>query len=127
MTGHYPATFSEPNVLAYTYVVQDGDHDDDRVQVGDNNLQNAGSITDYAGNASTGNGLGTSLGHNVGDSGAPTIVDLEFTSRPLYGGRYQPGETIEITVTASEPLIVDGSNPPPAAAAGRLLSTESPV
>ena len=113
--AHYDAqrtaTFSEPNVLAFTYVVQDGDHDDDRVQVGDNNLQNAGSITDYAGNASTGNGLGTSLGHNVGDSGAPTIVDLEFTSRPLYGGRYQPGETIEITVTASEPLIVDDSNP----------------
>ena len=70
------ATFHNPNVLAFTYTVQDGDTDNDRVRVGDNNLQNAGSITDYVGNASTGNGLGTSLGHNVGDAGAPTIVDL---------------------------------------------------
>ena len=106
------AAFHNPSVLAFTYTVQDGDTDNDRVRVGDNNLKNAASISDYAGETTTGGGLGVSLGHNVGDSGAPTIVDLEFTSRPLYGGRYQPGETIKITVTASEPLIVDGSNPP---------------
>ena len=102
----------EPNLLSFTHVVQDGDRDDDGIWAGPDSLQNPGSITDYAGNVAAGGGLGRNTGHNVGDSGAPTIVDLEFTSRPLYGGRYQPGETIEITVTASEPLIVDGSNPP---------------
>jgi hypothetical protein len=106
------AVFHEPSVLSFTYTVQDGDSDDDRVWVGNDNLKNAGSITDYAGNAARGGGLGTSLGHNVGDSGAPSITNVAFTSRPLFAGQYQPGEVIEITLTADERVKVNDSNPP---------------
>ena len=106
------AVFHEPSVLSFTYTVQDGDSDDDRVWVGNDNLKNAGSLTDYAGNAARGGGLGTSLGHNVGDTGAPSITNVAFTSRPLFAGQYQPGEVIEITLTADEPLLVDASNLP---------------
>ena len=106
------AVFHEPSVLSFTYTVQDGDSDDDRVWVGNDNLKNAGSITDYVGNAARGGGLGTSLGHNVGDTGAPSITNVAFTSRPLFAGQYQPGEVIEITLTADESVKVDDSNPP---------------
>ena len=102
----------EPNLLSFTYVVQDGDRDDDGIWAGPDSLQNPGSITNYAGNAATGGGLGRNTGHNVGDSGAPSITGAKFTSRPLFAGQYQPGEVIEIIVTADEPVLVDAGNPP---------------
>ena len=90
----------EPNLLSFTYVVQDGDLDQDGIWVGPDSLQNPGSITDHAGNAATGGGLGRNTGHNVGDFGAPSITGVEFTSKPLFAGQYQPGEVIKITLTA---------------------------
>ena len=102
----------EPSLLSFTYVVQDGDRDEDGIWAGPDSLQNPGSITDYAGNAATGGGLGRNTGHNVGDSGAVSITDLNITSKPLFGGQYQTGEVVEITLTANEPVIVDGGNLP---------------
>ena len=106
------SVFHEPSVLSFTYTVQDGDRDDNRVWVGNDNLKNAGSITDYVGNGARGGGLGTSLGHNVGDTGAPSITNVAFTSRPLFAGQYQPGEVIEITLTADERVKADVGNSP---------------
>ena len=101
------AAIKVASVLAFTYAVQDGDTDNDQIWVGDNNLKNAASISDYAGNAATGGGLGVSLGHNVGDAGAPSVTGLELTSQPLLGATYQPGEVIEFTLTTDEPISVD--------------------
>ena len=98
--------------LAFTYAVQDGDQADDGIQVTGMGLLNYGSITDYSGRAVANRNLPGARGHNVGDSGPPSITNVEFTSRPLYGGKYQPGEVTEITLTADEPVRVDGGSPP---------------
>ena len=106
------AAIKVASVLSFTYAVQDGDTDNDQIWVGDNNLKNAASISDYAGNAATGVGLGVSLGHNVGDVGAPSVTGLELTSQPLLGATYQPGEVIELTLTTDEPISVDSRQGP---------------
>ena len=116
MRAHYnvqrTAAIKVASVLSFTYTVQDGDTDNDQVWVGDNNLKNAASISDYAGNAATGGGLGVSLGHNVGDAGAPSVTGMELTSQPLLGATYQPGEVIELTLTTDEPISVDSRQGP---------------
>ena len=59
----------------------------------------------------------------MGDYGAPSIADVDFTSTPsaVFGGQYQPGEVIELTLTADEPLIVGDHNPPKLVITGRRL------
>ena len=95
--------------LVFAYTVQDGDEDNDGIQVRGPTLRNARSITDYNGTTADGSWTYRERGHDVGDSGPPSATAGSITSRPMLGGRYQPGEVIEMTLTADEALIVDAS------------------
>ena len=108
----------EHHKLAFGWTVANGYTDDNGFALTNISLLNTTGVTDYAGVTIDAwlpfeeavRQLGDN--HKVGDSGAPSIADVEFTSRPAYGGTYQPGEVIEITLTASEPVRVTGGRLP---------------
>ena len=97
--------------LVFRYTVQPGDVDTDGIQVHDSSLQNPYGIPDYAGFSPNDDWAKDDHEDKVGDTGAPRIVDVDFSSPP-YAGRFQPGEVVEITLTADEPVRVEGNTTP---------------
>ena len=104
-----------PNRMAFTWTVYDGSEDDDGITLDLSIFHNANATFDYSGNAISTLLPVPNFGDNarkVGDAGAPSIIDVDFSSRPMLGGQYQPGEVVEITLTADEPVLVAGDNLP---------------
>ncbi len=94
--------------LVFQYTIAQGDDDTDGVSVPANALSlNGGTIKDAVGNAAT-------LTHTaVADAGdnqrvdatAPTVSSIAFSST----GPYVVGDTIDVTVTTSENVVVEGT------------------
>ena len=94
--------------LVFQYTIVQGDDDTDGVSVPANALSlNGGTIKDAVGNAAT-------LTHTaVADAGdnqrvdatAPTVSSIAFSST----GPYVVGDTIDVTVTTSENVVVEGA------------------
>ena len=112
LASHYSTNFSE---ITFEYVVETGDDDGDGISIPKNPvLLNGGRITDGNGNsvtlslAATGaNGL-----HKVQsmDTLPPSIVRVEVVSYPSTTDGYQLGETIEVGVIFTEPVLVDSDS-----------------
>ena len=109
------AATGRPDQLVFTWTVQDGYSDDNGFLIAPDYFRNTSGVTDWSGNAvnATLPGYwGNDPRHKVGDLGAPVITDLAITSSPASGNAYSSGETIEITLTASEPLTVPTGQEP---------------
>ena len=103
------------NKLVFTCTVEDGYSDDDGFLIGPGDFRNTGGVTDWSGNpinVTLPGYWGNDPYHKVGDLGAPLITDVSATSSPASGNTYSSGETIEITLTASEPLTVPTGQEP---------------
>ena len=103
------------NKIVFTWTVEDGYTDDDGFLIGPGDLRNDGGVHDWSGNpinVTLPGYWGDDPRHKVGDLGAPVITDVSATSVPASDNTYSSGETIEITLTASEPLTVPNGQEP---------------
>ena len=99
----------------FTWTVQDGFDDDDGVLIAPGWFRNTDGVTDQSGNAINSRlpkYYGKDPRHKVGDLGAPVITDVEMSSKAICGGAYRAGETLEFTLTISEPVTVPAGNEP---------------
>ncbi len=92
----------------FVYVIQEGDLDTDGISIKSNSIDlNGGTIQDKAGNHA--NLRHSRVADNwefVVDGVRPTVKKIRITSDPGDDDTYQPGDTIEATVTFSEPMRV---------------------
>ena len=111
-TADYSSTDGAAVVFSYT-VAQD-ESDADGIAIGADKLSlNGGAIKDGADNAATltHDAVAADSGHKVdgSDSTDPTISSLSFTSDPGDDSTYGTDDTIQVTVTFSENVIVTGA------------------
>ena len=105
----YRAEESTDTVLVFGYTVTAADHDNDGIAITGGGLS-GGAITKRDAAAVTASrAFHTVFGqpaHRV--HSVPTVVSVDITSTPRSeGATYGLGETIEVTVTFSDPLVVD--------------------
>ncbi len=105
----YRAEESTDTVLVFGYTVTAADHDNDGITITGGGLS-GGAITKQAAAAVTASrAFHTVFGqpaHRV--HSVPTVVSVDITSTPRSAGdAYGLGEAIEVTVTFSDPLVVD--------------------
>ena len=103
------ATGSGTRRLTFSYVVQNGDHDDDGVSIGANTLR-GGTIEDRAGNAADRSfiALGPLPAHTVAArQDAPTITGVEIVA-PANGTTFLIGEDIDIRISFTDAVHVVG-------------------
>ena len=105
----YRVEESTDTVLVFGYTVTAADHDNDGIAITGGGLS-GGAITKRDAVAVTANrAFHTVFGqpaHRV--HSVPTVVSVDITSTPRSeGATYGLGETIEVTVTFSDPLVVD--------------------
>ena len=93
--------------MVFSYTVAQDESDADKLSL------NGGAIKDGADNAATltRDAVAADSGHKVdgSDSTDPTISSLSFTSDPGDDSTYGTGDTIQVTVTFSENVIVTGA------------------
>ena len=99
--------------LIFRYTVAAGDADTDGISLAANQLSlNGGTIKDIAGNPATLThlALDAQVYHKV-DGGIPTIPanGIAITSTPTTQNTYTTDETIQVTLTFSEPMTVTGT------------------
>ena len=100
--------------VVFSYTVAPNERDSDGIAVGANKLTlNGGTIQDSAGNNATltHDAVAEDSGHKVdgSDVTAPTISSSAFTSDPGDDNTYRVGDTIEISVTFDENVVVTGT------------------
>ena len=100
--------------LVFGYTVQEGDSDNDGLSIGADRVRlNGGTIRDEANNNAvlTHNAVEDDSGHKVDapDVTAPAVSTVSITSDPGDDHTYAVGDTIEVTVTFSEDVMVDVS------------------
>ena len=106
----------ERRYLAFSYVVQASDRDDDGISIPANALTlNGGSIKDADGNdADLSHGaVPDDSGHKVDGSVDPsalplTVTRVHLSSSPSSGDTFGPGDQVNATVTFSKPVVVTG-------------------
>lgn len=96
---------SGSSVLLFRYTVVNGDSDADGITVGASLIANGGSLMDAAGNAAqtTLNAVGSTTGVLV-DALQPSVTNVSASTAD---GTYGVGNTIDITVSLSKPVVVD--------------------
>ena len=99
--------------VSFGYTVREGDVDTDGISIGADRLTlNGGAIRDEANNDAvlTHDAVDAYYGHRVNapDVTAPTVSSVEITSDPGDDDTYGTGDSIEVTVTFSEDVTVDG-------------------
>ena len=103
--------------LAFSYVVQASDEDEDGIGVAADALDaNGGTIRDSGGNdADLGLGahaISAASAHKVRPAAvdaAPSVSGVAVASTPASGDAYAPGETITVRVSFDEAVVVTGS------------------
>ena len=111
-TADYDTADGDEVVFAYTVALNDSDSDG--IAIGADKITlNGGTIKDGAENDATvtHSAVAEDPDHKVdgSDTVAPTISTLAFTSDPGEDQTYGAGDTIEITVTFSENVVVTGT------------------
>ena len=111
-TASYSST--DGAAVVFSYIVALNDTDDDGIAIAASKLTlNGGSIQDGSDNDATltHDAVAEDDGHKVDgtDEVAPTVSSVSITSDPGSDGTYITGETIEITVTFSEDVVVTGT------------------
>ena len=98
--------------VGFAYSVQEGDLDRDGISIAADALAAVGTntITDALGNRTDDTSLAGHAIHNDPDQRVdavrPQISGLSIISRPVDGGTYRAGETIELRVTFDEDLLI---------------------
>ena len=100
--------------VVFGYTVQESDVDSDGISIGANKITlNGGTIKDEADNnvTLTHDAVAADSGHKVEgtDETAPTVSSVAITSDPQSDHTYRAGDTIQITVTFSENMVVTGA------------------
>ena len=106
-TASYVSGDSSTTKLVFSYVVVAADRDDDGITIEQNSL--TGGITRL--NSTVAADLDHAADNNNPDrlvNAAPTVTSVRITSSPVAPNWYTTGETIEITVTFSIPITVEG-------------------
>lgn len=99
------ASGSGTNTLTFRYNVQEGDEDLNGITTATAIDMNSGSITDAAGNSKSAANLNwPAYSLNV-DARNPSILSAEFNT----AGAYNLGDTINLTITWSEPVTYSGT------------------
>ena len=112
--------------VAFSYQVQVGDQDDDKLWLGNRNdgitsLRNAAGITDYSGRPASDTWSPASYSRYgaetpSGPPNAPAVSSAGFVFQYRDGQpvieQYQPGESVEFRIRFDRPVKVDESNPP---------------
>ncbi len=105
---------TDGTAVVFSYTVALNDTDDDGIAIAASKLTlNGGSIQDGSDNDATltHDAVAEDDGHKVDgtDEVAPTVSSVSITSDPGSDGTYITGETIKITVTFSENVVVTGT------------------
>ena len=102
--------------LAFSYVVQAADEDDDGIGVAADALSaNGGTIRDSGGNDADldlgSHAISNASGHKVRGTvdAAPSVSGASISSSPASGDSYAAGETITVRVSFDEPVVATGS------------------
>ena len=97
--------------LVFPYTIQNGDVDPDGVAIAANAVRlNGGTIRDGAGNDAILTHAAVDVDPDiVVDASAPTITSVSITSDPGSDATYGTGDRIEVTVTFSTDVDVEGS------------------
>ena len=106
-TASYVSGDSSTTKLVFSYVVVAADRDDDGITIEQNAL--TGGITRLSSTVAA--DLDHAADNNNTDrlvNAAPTVTEVRITSSPVAPNWYTTGETIEITVTFSIPITVEG-------------------
>ena len=99
------------SAAVFIYVVQEGDSDEDGIGIGADKLTlNGGTIQDGNGNAANlaYEAVATDAAHKV-DTMSPVISSIAITSDAGEYSTYAIGDSIKVTVTFSEDVVVTGS------------------
>ena len=106
-TATYLEADSTTTKLVFSYAVVAGDQDNDGITIEQNSL--TGGITRL--NSTVAADLDHAADNNNTDrlvNAVPTVTEVRITSSPVAPNWYTTGETIEITVTFSIPITVEG-------------------
>ena len=103
----YVSSESTTTKLVFSYAVVAGDQDNDGITIEQNSL--TGGITRLSSTVAA--DLDHAADNNNTDrlvNAVPTVTEVRITSSPVAPNWYTTGETIEITVTFSIPITVEG-------------------
>ncbi len=105
--------FNSRGIVAFSYIVQDGDLNEDGVSIGADALSlTSGSVTNQAGRplilSLAEHTITNHPDHKV-DAVAPKVTDLRIISTPAQGEVYGLGEMIRVRLTLDQPVTPSGS------------------
>ncbi len=110
-----PSVANFNRLVGFTFIVQDGDLDENGISIGADALSLTGGSVTNAGNDKTPLLLSlaehtvTNDPHHKVDAAAPKVTHLRIVSTPAQGAVYRLGEMIRVRLTLDQPVIAGGS------------------
>ncbi len=99
--------------VGFTFIVQDGDLDEDGISIGADALSlTGGSVTNQAGRPLILSLAQHTVTHHPAhkvDAAAPKVTNLRIVSTPAQGAVYRLGEMIRVRLTLDQPVMPSGS------------------
>ncbi len=100
-------------LVGFTFIVQDGDLDENGISIGADALSlTGGSVTNQAGRPLLLSMAEHTVTHHPAhkvDAAAPKVTHLRIVSTPAQGAVYRLGEMIRVRLTLDQPVIAGGS------------------